>query len=323
MRRREFITLLGGAAAWPLAVRAQQPSARIGFLRAAPPPDATLMALRRGLAELGYVEGQRYTLVPSWADGNREHLPDLARALVLQGVDIIIADGTDTARAAKAATESIPVVMAGGLDPVQGGLAKTLSRPGGNVTGFTTQVIDTTGKAFELVSELIVGITRIAVINPKGGGFPFRAAEAEAAKRLKLDLRYVDIDDLNAEAIDAAIRTAAAQGAQAAIMRGSPFMSTPQRRLAVESARTHRLPTMCETREWVELGGLLSYGTDFSALFRQAAGYIVRILNGVKPADLPFEQANKFELVINLKTAMALALTVPPTLIARADEVME
>ena len=324
MRRRDFIRAIAtSAVAWPLTARAQQPAARIGFLRAARPPDATLAALRRGLAELGYVEGQHYVLVPSWADGRLERLPDLARALVLQGVDIIVADGTTPARAAKAATESIPVVMAGGNDPVQGGLAKTLSRPGGNVTGFTTQVIETTGKAFEMVGELIPDIARIAVIGPKGGGIPFHTAEAEAAKGLKLDLRYVYIDDLNAEAIDAAIRTAVAQSAQAAIIRGSPFMSTPQRRLVVESAITHRLPTMYETREFVELGGLLSYGTDFSALFRQAAGYIVRILNGVKPADLPFEQANKFELLINLKTAKKLALTVPPILIARADEVIE
>ncbi len=282
-----------------------------------------MAALRRGLAEQGYVDGERYVLVTSWADGSLANLPGLAAALVAQRVDIIVTDGTETARAARAATSSIPIVVAGGLDPVQGGLAETLARPGGNVTGFTTQVIDTTGKVFEILAELISGFARIAVINPRGAGVPFRPAEAAAARTLKLDLKYVNIESLNAEGIDAAVRETVATGAQAAIVRGSPFMSTPQRRLMVQSAASHRLATMYETREYVELGGLLSYGTDFSDLFRRAADYIVRILRGTKPGELPFEQANKFELVINQKTAKALALSVPPTLVARADEVIE
>ena len=325
MRRREFITLLGGAATWPMVAHAQQPAKlwRIGFLRAALPPDTTMAALRRGLAELGYLEGQQYAWVESWGDGSIDRLPALASALVARGVDIIVTDGSETAVAAKDATSIVPIVMSGGLDPVRRGLAVTLSRPGGNVTGFTTQVIDTTGKAFEIVSELIPNLVRFTVLNPTGVGVPFREAEAASAKALRLDLKYVFFRDLSAESIDVAIRQAVAEGAQAAIVRGSPFMSTPQRRLVAQSATSHRLPAIYETREYVDLGGLLSYGTDFSDLFRRAAGYIDRILKGTKPADLPFEQANKFELVINLKTAKALGITVPPTLLSRADEVIE
>jgi ABC-type uncharacterized transport system substrate-binding protein len=239
--RRHFITLLGGtAAAWPLAARAQQTggSARIGFLRASAPPDHTMAALRRGLAEHGYVEGKNLTLVPSWGDGNLDRLAELAEALVAARVELILTDGTGTARAARAATTIIPIVMAGGNDPVQGGLAAGLSRPGGNVTGFTTQ-------------------------------------------------------------------------------------ASAQRKLIVARAVEHRLPTMYETRDFVELGGLVSYGADFTDLFRLAAGYIVKILNGAKAGDLPIEQATKFELVINLATAKKLGLTVPPVMLGRADEVIE
>jgi len=324
MRRRDFITLLGGAAAaWPLEARAQQSAFRIGFVRASPAPISILSALRRGLAEHGYLEGQHYVLVPSWGDGAVDRLPALASALVRSKVDIIVTDGTETARAARQATDTIPIVVAGGRDLVAGGLAANLSRPGGNVTGFTTQVVEFTGKTFEILSEIYLGLRRIAVINPIGAGALFLTAEAEAAQALKLELKYVDIRDLQAAGIDTAIREAVALGSQAAVVRGSPFLSTPQRRLVVEAAAAHRLPTMYETREFVELGGLLSYGTDFSNLFRLAAGYVVKILNGAKPADLPIEQATKFELVINLKTAKAIGLDPPPIMLTRADEVIE
>jgi ABC-type uncharacterized transport system substrate-binding protein len=325
MKRRTFITLLGGAAmAWPLAARAQEIGrpARIGFLRASPPPEGTLAALRRGLAEQGYEEAKNFVLVPSWADGNLDRLPELAKALVTNGVDLILTDGTVTARAARAATGTIPIVMAGGLDPIQAGLADSLSRPGGNVTGFTTQVIDVTGKMFEILAEIMHGLVRVGVINPRGVGTPFRAAEAEAAQALGLELNYIEMDGPGAEAIDAAMHRTVGK-AQAALMRGTPFFSPTQRKLIVEHAAAHRLPTMYETREFVELGGLVSYGTDFTDLFRQAAGYIAKIMNGTKPAELPIEQATKFELVINLKTAKALGISVPPTLLARADEVIE
>ena len=327
MRRREFLGLLGGAAAaWPLSARAQQPAAglaRIGFLRASPPPETTLAALKRGLVERGYTEGQHYVLIASWGDGNLARLPQLAQALVAEGVDLIVTDGTLIAQAARGATTSIPIIMAGGLDPVQAGLAASLSRPGGNVTGFTTQVTDIVGKTFEILTEVVHGLARVTIVLPRGSGASFLATEATAALALKLELNYDYIVVSDRDAIDSAMRRAGAARAQAVVVRGSPFFSTAQRTVIAERATAHRLPAMYETRDFVELGGLLSYGTDFSDLFRRAAGYIVRILNGAKAGDLPIEQANKFELVINLKTAKALGLTVPPTLIARADEVIE
>jgi putative ABC transport system substrate-binding protein len=237
-------------------------------------------------------------------------------------VDLILTDGTGTARAARAVTATIPIVIAGGLDPVQAGLAVSLARPGGNVTGFTTQVIEITGKTFEILTEMLHGIVRIAVISPKGLGESFRVTEAQVAQALRLELKYVYIDGPGAHAIDVAMHQAVQQS-QAAAVRGSPFLSFRQRKLIVERAAAHKLPTMYETREFVELGGLVSYGSDFADLFRHASDYIVRILNGAKPAELPIEQANKFELVINLKTAKLLGLTIPPTMLSRADEVIE
>ena len=323
MKRREFSTLLGGAVAWPVAAHTQQQQPpRIGFLRAAAPPDHTMKALRRGLADQGYHEGKTFTLVTSWGDGNLDRLPELAKSLVATGVDVILTDGTSTAHAAHAATATVPIVMAGGNDPVQAGLARSLARPGGNVTGFTTQVIELTGKTLEILTEILPGLVRIGVINPRGVGAPFRGPEAEAAKVLGLQLEYVEIGGLGADAIDAAMHQAR-ELVQAAVVRGSPFLSSAQRKLIVERAAIHHLPTMYETRDFVELGGMASYGTDFSELFRLAAGYIVKILNGSKAGELPIEQATKFELVINLKTAKALGIEVPPTLSARADEVIE
>jgi ABC-type uncharacterized transport system substrate-binding protein len=325
MKRRKFITLLGGAAAaWPFTARAQQTggSARIGFLRASAPPNHTMVALRSGLAEYGYVEGKNLTLVPSWGDGNLDRLTELAEALVTARVDLILTDGTGTARAARTATTIIPIVMAGGNDPVQGGLAASLSRPGGNVTGFTTQVIEVTGKTFEIFTEILPGLVRVGVINPRGAGAPFRAPEAKAAQTLGLELKYFELANLEAQTVDAAMRQAHEQ-VQAAMVRGSPFLSSAQRKLIVERAVEHRLPTMYETRDFVELGGLASYGANFTDLFRLAAGYIVKILTGTKAGDLPIEQATKFELVINLTTAKKFGLSVPPLMLARADEVIE
>ena len=318
MRRREFITWVGGAAAWPLAAHAQQqPSriARIGFLRASPAPESIMAALRRGLADLGYVEDERYVLRTSWGEGKLDRLPELAKTLVSDRVDIIVTDGTETARIARAATDTIPIVLAGGLDPVRAGLATNLSQPDRNVTGFSpTQVVEATGKVFEILTELLNGPTRIAVVKPKGSGDP---------QALKLDLKYFDLDNAGAETINRTLERAIADKVQGVVIRGSPFFSTPQRKVIIERVAALRIPAIYETKEFVELGGLISYGTDFSALFRLAAGYVVKILNGTNVRELPIEQANKFELVINVKTAKALGITVPSALIVRADEVIE
>lgn len=330
MRRREFIGFLGGAAAssslWPLGARAQQqppPIPRLGFLRASPAPDSTMAALRRGLSDQGYVEGQNYVLLSSWGDGKLGRLPELAKALVSSGVDVILTDGTQTAREARAATDTIPIILAGGLDPVRAGLATDLRRPDRNVTGFTTQVIDLTSKMFELLKELVPGLASLAIINPKGAGAPFHDAEAAAAQSLRVRLKYFEIDSAEAGPVDRVLGQATADKVQGLVMRGSPFFSTPQRKLIAERIAAHRIPAIYETREFVELGGLVSYGTDFSELFRLAARYIIKVFKGAKIRDLPIDQANTFELVINMKTAKGLGVAVPPTLIARADHVIE
>jgi putative ABC transport system substrate-binding protein len=295
--------------------------ARIGFLRASPPPERILDAFRRGLAEHGHVEGRSYALVHRWADGNLERLPDLAAALVNAGVDVIVTEGSFTAREARAVTTTIPIVMGGGVDPRIYGLIESLSRPGGNVTGLTTQNIDVSGKHLQQLKEIVPGLGEVAVLAPRGAGVPFQAAQAEAAQALGLRLNHIYME--TPEAADAAIRRAVAERAQAAVLRGTPFLSTTQRKLFVERALAHRLPVMYETRDFVELGGLASYGADFTAVFRLAAGYVARILKGAKPGELPVEQASKIELVINLKTAKAIGVTVPMALLIRADELIE
>jgi ABC-type uncharacterized transport system substrate-binding protein len=330
MRRREFFTLLGGAATssalCPLGAAAQQPPSRVprlGFLRASPAPDSTMAALRRGLSDQGYLEGQSYVLVTSWGDGKLDRLPELAKALVASGVDVILTDGTQTAREARAATDTIPIILAGGLDPVKAGLATNLRRPDRNVTGFTTQVIDLTSKLFEILGDLVPGLTSIAIVNPKGAGAPFRDAEKAAAQSLNVRLKYFEIDGPEAPQIDRIVGQAVANKVQGLVVRGSPFFSTPQRKVIADRVAAHRIPAIYETREFVELGGLVSYGTDFSELFRLAARYIIKIFKGANIRDLPIDQANTFELVINMKTAKALGIRLPPTLIARADEVIE
>jgi ABC-type uncharacterized transport system substrate-binding protein len=321
MRRREFFTLLGGAATssalCPLGAAAQQPPSRVprlGFLRASPAPDSTMAALRRGLSDQGYLEGQSYVLVTSWGDGKLDRLP---------GVDVILTDGTQTAREARAATDTIPIILAGGLDSVKAGLATNSRRPDRNVTGFTTQVIDLTSKLFEILGDLVPGLTSIAIVNPKGAGAPFRDAEKAAAQSLNVRLKYFEIDGPEAPQIDRIVGQAVANKVQGLVVRGSPFFSTPQRKVIADRVAAHRIPAIYETREFVELGGLVSYGTDFSELFRLAARYIIKIFKGANIRDLPIDQANTFELVINMKTAKALGIRLPPTLIARADEVIE
>lgn len=323
MKRRLFliggaVVLCGGAfAATAAAVRPR----RIGFLRASPPLARLLDAFRRGLAERGYIEHRDYLIVASWADGKINRLPDLARSLAQSKVDVIVTDGTRPPREARAATRTIPIVMAGGFDPVSDGLSRSLSQPGGNVTGFTTQVIGLTGKSFEVLKELIPDLRRIAIIAPVGVGDAFRPAEGKSARKLAISLVYIEFAETHG--IDAAIRKAIAEHAQAGVVRGTPFLSTEQRRLIVERTAANRLAAMYETRDFVELGRLISYGADFNELFRLAAGYVVRILAGADPANLPIQQSTKIELVVNLKAAAALDLTVPQSILLRADAVIE
>ena len=324
MKRREFISILGGTAvAWPLAARAQQPERmrRIGFLRAAPPSERELEAFLRGLGDQGWVQGRNFVLVPQWGDGNVARLPELAVALVNAGVDIILAEGVITARAARAVTATIPIVMTAGADPFVGGLVQSLARPGGNVTGFTTLQAEIVGKVLEIFKDMVPRLTRVAALIPRVAWNMFAAAQDQAAKAIGVDVVYIDLP--GPEAAGTAMRQAVSAGAQGALLRVGPFFSSTQRQTIVDLAAELRLPVMYERREYVVQGGLVTYAPDNSDLYRRAAGYVARILAGANPGDLPIEQPTKFELIINLKTAKDLGIDVPPMLLARADEVIE
>jgi putative ABC transport system substrate-binding protein len=323
VKRRSFITLLGGAAAWPLVARAQQPDRvrRIGFLRAAPPPERELEAFLRGLADHGWVQGRNFVLVTQWGDGNVARLPELAVMLVNAGVDIILAEGVVTTRAARAVTTTIPIVMIGGADPFVGGLVQSLARPGGNVTGFSTLAADIAGKRLEIFRDAVPGLGRVSILVPRAARNLFAAAQDQAAKALGLDLVYIDLP--GPEAAEGVMRQAVSAGVQGALLLIGPFSSSSQRQAIVDLAAQLRLPVMYERREYIWQGGLVAYGPDAADLYRRAAGYVTTILAGTYPGDLPIEQPTKFELAINLKTAKALGLEVPPTLLSLADEVIE
>ena len=327
MRRREFITLLGGAAAaWPLAARAQQAGKvwRIGMLETIPAPAnaANFEALRNGLRELGYVEGRNLVIEYQSADGRAERFPALAADLVRLNVDVIVTRGTPSALAAWNATRTIPIVMASIGNVIGTGLAVSLARPGGNVTGLTAINNDTELKRLELLKEMVPGAVRIAAMyNMSNLTFALRWKEVElAARALGAESQLLDVR--KPEDIASAFAAAAAQRAGALLTSIDAVMQANQRTI-LELAAKHRLPAIYSTREFVENGGLMSYGVSYPDLYRRAATYIDKILKGANPAALPIEQPTKFELVINLKTAKALGLDVPPTLLARADEVIE
>src|SRR5262249_30219876 len=323
MKRREFVRLVGGAAvAWPLAARAQQERMRrIGFLRAAPPSERELEALLRGLSDHGWVQGRNFVLLPQWGDGNIARLPELAVLLLNTGVDIVLTDGVVTTRAARAVTGTIPIVMTAAADPFVGGMVQSLARPGGNVTGFSSQSAEIAGKVVEIFKDMIPGLIRVAVIIRRDARAMVPEGGDRAAKGLGINLAHIDLP--GPEAAGTAIRQAVSAGAQGALVRVGPFFSSTQRRTMVDLAADLRLPVMYDRREFVEQGGLATYASDTSELCRRAAGYVSKILSGTHPSDLPIEQATKFELVINLKTAKALGLEIPATLLARADEVIE
>jgi putative ABC transport system substrate-binding protein len=323
MKRREFIAVVGSAAAWPLAVRAQQPERlrRIGFLRAAPPPQHELDALLNALAERHYLQGRQFVLVPQFGDGDVAQIGQLATALVKQGVELIVTEGTVAARAAANASGSIPIVLTSAADPFMGGLVKNLSRPGGNVTGFASMEKDISGKVFEILKEIVPGLRRIGVLASASIRGLFAPGQDDAAKALGVEYAFFDM--ARADAAPAAMDQAIAAGVQGVVVRGSPYFSSPQRRLIIDSAAARRLPAIYERRDDAERGGLVSYAPNVQDQYRATAEYVVRILAGEKPGDLPIQQPIKFEMVINLKTAKALGLEIPATLVARADDVIE
>jgi ABC-type uncharacterized transport system substrate-binding protein len=327
MRRREFITLLGGAAAWPLAARAQQTAMPVvGFLNAVSPEGFAerIAAVRQGLKEAGYVEGENVTIEYRWAENQLDRLPALAADLVRKRVAVILATGgTAPAIAAKAATSTIPIVFTIPEDPVRLGLVASLSQPGGNLTGVNLFVGELVAKRLELLRELVPAMSRVAVfVNPAN---PARAEsqvrEVESAGRA-MGLRIQIFNAGTGREINAAFATIARERPDALFVSPDPYFVVRRVQIATLAAR-HAIPTSFSVREAVEAGGLVSYGTNIVDTYRQAGVYTGRILKGAKPAELPVVQSSKFELVINAETARMLGLTVPPSLLATADEVIE
>jgi putative ABC transport system substrate-binding protein len=330
--RREFITLLGGAAAaWPLGAHAQQAGKvnRIGFLVTgaldSAEAQAILDAFRQGLRERGYVEGQDIVIEYRGADRKMERFPELATELVRLNLDLIVAAVTPAARAVREATGTIPIVVPNMGDPVGDGLVASLARPGGNITGMTFLGPELAAKRLELLKQALPTISRVAALwHPGVYGESttremIRKMEA-AARTLLVQLQLVEVRE--AAEFDQAFLAMVSERADALIVLPSPMFFN-ERRHIVDLATRHRLPSIAQVREFVELGGLMAYGANIRDLFRRAGVYVDMILQGAKPADLPVQQPTKFELVINLKTAKALGVDVPPTLLALADEVIE
>jgi putative ABC transport system substrate-binding protein len=323
MKRRDFMILLAGAmGGWPSVLRAQQKAMPvIGYLGGGSPGPAAA-AFRQGLRETGYIEGQNVAIEYRWAEGRQDRLPGLAADLVGRKVDVIVAGGTPSALAAKSATSTIPVVFIAG-DPVETGLVASLARPGGNLTGFSTIVLELLPKRIELLSELVPQAKVITLLvdpsSPNVESIIRDAQEAAArAKGVQLPILRAGTES----EIDTAFATLVELNAGALVVGGAPFLFTRREQLVALASR-HAVPAIYASREFAAAGGLVSYGTRFTEIFRQAGGYAGKILRGAKPADLPVQQPTTFELVINLKTAKELGITVPPSILARADEVIE
>jgi putative tryptophan/tyrosine transport system substrate-binding protein len=327
MKRREFITLLGGAAAaWPLVVRAQQPAMPvIGFLHSgSPEPYANrVSAFRKGLGEAGYVEGQNVAIEFRWAAGQDDRLPDLAADLIRRRVAAIATPGsTPAALAAKAATTTIPIIFAIAADPVAMGLVATLNRPGGNATGVSLQSVELVPKQLGMLRELAPGANRfVALVNPNSA-FTDAVVKYLQASASALGLPIEILRAGTGREIDAAFANLV-QKPGGALLVGADAVFTNRRAQIVTLAARHALPAIYYVREFAEIGGLMSYGTNTANAFRLTGIYVGRVLKGEKPADIPVVQPTKFELVVNLNTARALGIAIPNTLLAIADEVIE
>jgi putative ABC transport system substrate-binding protein len=323
MERRTFLGVIaGGLLVAPLGAEAQQAGKvyRIGFLRAGQPPESYLDGFQQGLRERGYVYGQNVVVEFRATDGSVDPLPRLTEELLRLKVDVFLASAAPAAVAVRRATTSVPIVFVGVVDPVGLGLVPSLGRPGGSITGLATTSADFAGKRLELLRAIVPSLRRVAVLwHPANPSNPIQLKGAQAAARaLGMRLEPVSIEGPN----DFDSASKAVPGTDGLLFLESPLFTTHRARLAELAARS-RLPAIYGQREYVEVGGLMSYGTHFKDLYRRAAWYVDKILKGAKPGDLPVEQPTNFELVINLKTAKALGLTIPPSLLQRADQVIE
>ena len=327
MKRREFITLLGGAATWPLAVHAEQVSEKVPRIGLLMPVSAAIAApnveaFRRGLNDLGYIEGRSITFEYRYADGRDDLHPSLAAELVRLNVDIIVTWGTSATRAAKQTTTTIPIVMAAIADPIGTGMVTNLARPGQNITGLSSFSLDIDAKRLELLNEFVPQAARVGALwNPANPVSALMLARTqEAAKALGLKLLPVGVRV--ADEFDGAFSTMAKERPDALTVQTEVLLLDRKTKI-LEFAAEHRLPAIYGFRDFVDGGGLIFYGPSWTDLFRRAATYVDKIIKGTKPGDLPVEQPTKFELVINLKTAKTLGLTVPPQLLATVDAVIE
>ena len=325
MKRREFIGLVGGAAAWPVVARGQQTAMPvIGILSVGSlEPDAKRMkGVRRGLTEIGYVEGQNVTIEYRGAQYQYDQLPTLARDLINRQVSVIVTIGTSAALAAKAATDTIPIVFGIGADPVRLRVVTSLNRPGGNITGYYILNTAVVGKRLELLHELVPAVRVVALLANLNSAFTKTETSElrEASRALGVELRALNAT--NEGEIDTAFATLAKEHSVPLVVSADAFFTDRPAQLIALAAR-YAIPAIYPYREFADAGGLISYGSDIVEGYRLIGTYAGRILKGAKPADLPIQQVVKIELVINQKTAKALGLTVPPTLLARADEVIE
>ena len=326
MKRRQFITLLGGSVvAWPLTARAQQPAMPVvGFLGAQSPDTSAdrLRAFRQGLKDTGYVEGEKVTIEYRWAENQIDRLPELAADLARRRVAVIAAPNTASALAAKAAITTIPIVFATNQDPVKLGLVTSIARPDSNLTGINFFTAELVAKRLEFLRELVPTANRVAVlVNPIGLAAETTLRDVEpAARAMGLQIRVLNAS--TSREIDAAFASLVRERSDALFVGSDAFFFNRRVQLAALAAH-HSIPTSYGTREYVEIGGLMSYGANIADAWRQVGVYTGRILKGAKPADMPVVQESKFELVINHQTARLLGLTVPPQLLARADEVIE
>ena len=326
LRRRQFITLLSGAAAaWPLAARAQQPGKlpTIGFLGQSTPvvESQRLDAFLKRLREVGWLEGRTVAIEYAWGQGSSERFAEIAADFVRLKVDVIVTAGTPNVIAAKQATSVIPIVFAAAGDPIANNLVASLARPGGNVTGLSTVATDLAGKRLEVLREAVPGFRRLAIIGNVGNSLAVLEMTEVQAAATRFALEAAALKIRRAEDIAAAFDTLGG-GTDALYVVADPLVNTNRARIHT-LAMAARLPAIYNAKEHVEAGGLMSYGPNFPDLYRRAAEYVDKILRGVKPAEIPVEQPTKFDLVVNLTTAKSLGIEIPPTLLARADEVIE